>query len=219
MELAGAAGTEARVWPQVGVGDALMLPWRGAAADAVLSIAVLHHISTRARRERLMYEVGRVLRIGGAALVQAWALEQPKGSAVYRRFEKLGCFAEGTQQVEVGSGASPEGRGGHAEGKDTFVPWKLPPELQAAAQAAREGAPKGPEAAAPAASDVSSPSTELGAGSGAGETTEETQEDELADKATARQAAALRAAKAQSDGTSGSLVLQRFCHLFVRGEL
>lgn len=44
--------------------------------DAVLSVAVLHHFSTQARRQRAVNEVFRLLRPGGCALIQAWALEQ-----------------------------------------------------------------------------------------------------------------------------------------------
>jgi SAM-dependent methyltransferase len=49
--------------------------WR-AAQDHVLSIAVLHHFATEARRRDALRELVRVLRPGGTALVFVWALEQ-----------------------------------------------------------------------------------------------------------------------------------------------
>ena len=56
--------------------DALCLPYRDGCFDACLSVAVLHHISSPARRRVLVRECGRVLRVGGRALVCAWAREQ-----------------------------------------------------------------------------------------------------------------------------------------------
>ena len=56
--------------------DALALPYRSGCFDACLSIAVLHHISTVPRRRRLVSECLRVVRVGGRALLCAWAREQ-----------------------------------------------------------------------------------------------------------------------------------------------
>ena len=56
--------------------DCLRLPHRAASFDAAISIAVLHHLSTPARRVAALHELLRVVRPGGAALVYAWALEQ-----------------------------------------------------------------------------------------------------------------------------------------------
>lgn len=56
--------------------DGLCLPWREATADAVICIAVLHHLSTAERRERLLRELLRVLRPGGRACITVWAMEQ-----------------------------------------------------------------------------------------------------------------------------------------------
>ena len=56
--------------------DALLLPYRAGAFDAVLSVAVLHHISSAGRRLRLVTEAMRVLRVGGRGLFYAWAYEQ-----------------------------------------------------------------------------------------------------------------------------------------------
>ena len=68
--------------------DALHLPYRDEIFDAVLSIAVLHHISSKERRLRLMAENLRVLRPGGQALFYAWAFEQELSSVSGHIFEE-----------------------------------------------------------------------------------------------------------------------------------
>jgi alkylated DNA repair protein alkB family protein 8 len=76
--------------------DNLHLPYRSGCFHAVLSIAVLHHISTEARRIRAIAETMRVVQLGGRGLFYAWAREQK------------------------------DARSGHAfEGSDVFVPWHL----------------------------------------------------------------------------------------------
>ena len=76
--------------------DNLHLPYRSGCFHAVLSIAVLHHISTEARRVRAIAETMRVVQLGGRGLFYAWAREQV------------------------------DARSGHAfEGSDVFVPWHL----------------------------------------------------------------------------------------------
>lgn len=48
----------------VAVADGFNLPYRSASCDAVLCIAVLHHMSSPARRVRLLQELLRVIRPG-----------------------------------------------------------------------------------------------------------------------------------------------------------
>ena len=50
--------------------------------DAVLSIAVIHHIATAERRVHALRELSRVLRVGGRVMISVWAMEQRQ-----RRFE------------------------------------------------------------------------------------------------------------------------------------
>ena len=57
-------------------GDAVRCPFPSGRFDGALSIAVLHHLSTEERRRSAVAEVARVLRPGGAALLQAWARAQ-----------------------------------------------------------------------------------------------------------------------------------------------
>ncbi|GBG30794.1 Alkylated DNA repair protein alkB-like 8 [Hondaea fermentalgiana] len=69
---------------EVSVADATRLPYRDNVFDAALSIAVLHHISTDARRVQLIAETMRTLRVGGRALFYAWAQEQDEGVSGHR---------------------------------------------------------------------------------------------------------------------------------------
>ena len=54
----------------------MCLPYASNRFDAVLSIAVLHHITTPSRRIHMLTELLRVLRPGGKALVTVWATHQ-----------------------------------------------------------------------------------------------------------------------------------------------
>ncbi|KAK1597716.1 S-adenosyl-L-methionine-dependent methyltransferase, partial [Colletotrichum navitas] len=62
---------------QVLVADSLALPYRGAAFDFAISIAVIHHMSTRERRRAAVAALLDAVRPGtGRVLVMVWALEQ-----------------------------------------------------------------------------------------------------------------------------------------------
>jgi ubiquinone/menaquinone biosynthesis C-methylase UbiE len=56
--------------------DNLALPFRDESLDAVLSVAVIHHIATVERRVRALRELARVLRVGGRVIISVWAMEQ-----------------------------------------------------------------------------------------------------------------------------------------------
>lgn len=56
--------------------NALHLPYRPSSFDAVISIAVLHHISSYEGRCRFIEEVINVLKSKGKALITVWAREQ-----------------------------------------------------------------------------------------------------------------------------------------------
>lgn len=62
--------------------DNLSLPFREESLDAVLSIAVVHHLATTERRVCALRELARVLRIGGRLIISVWAMEQAN-----RKFE------------------------------------------------------------------------------------------------------------------------------------
>ncbi|KAG8072411.1 hypothetical protein GUJ93_ZPchr0006g45893 [Zizania palustris] len=61
---------------EVLVADAVNLPYRDNFGDAAISIAVLHHLSTVARRRKAIEELIRVVRKGGLVLITVWAVEQ-----------------------------------------------------------------------------------------------------------------------------------------------
>jgi alkylated DNA repair protein alkB family protein 8 len=98
------------------VADALALPYAPGRCDAVLSIAVLHHLSTPHRRRRAIAEMARALRVGGRGLVTVWALEQDKPARTLARWRPV-TVVEGKEEEE--------GEGGGGEG-DYLVPWHLP---------------------------------------------------------------------------------------------
>ncbi|KAI0011716.1 S-adenosyl-L-methionine-dependent methyltransferase [Xylariaceae sp. FL0662B] len=58
------------------VADGLALPFRPRAVDFVICIAVVHHLSTRARRVEAVRALLDCVRDGGKVLVYVWALEQ-----------------------------------------------------------------------------------------------------------------------------------------------
>lgn len=63
--------------------DNLNLPFRDQVFDAIISIGVIHHFSTKQRRIRAIKEMARVLAPGGQLMIYVWALEQKN-----RHFEK-----------------------------------------------------------------------------------------------------------------------------------
>lgn len=70
------------------VADCLAMPLRGGIFDAAISIAVLHHLSTEARRVQALREGARLLREGGELLVYCWSYEQDaERSASRHRFD------------------------------------------------------------------------------------------------------------------------------------
>ncbi|XP_058807012.1 alkylated DNA repair protein alkB homolog 8 isoform X2 [Phymastichus coffea] len=73
---------------QIIFADCLQLPYRSNVLDAVLCIAVIHHLSTNERRKQSICEIMRVLRPSGRALVYVWAKEQNKDSvkSTYLKF-------------------------------------------------------------------------------------------------------------------------------------
>mmetsp|Transcript_31613 Transcript_31613/g.32197 ORF Transcript_31613/g.32197 Transcript_31613/m.32197 type:complete len:275 (-) Transcript_31613:78-902(-) len=60
--------------------DAVSLPLTSNSFDAVICIAVLHHLSTEERRERAIRECVRIMKPGGRCMIKAWAKEQGEES-------------------------------------------------------------------------------------------------------------------------------------------
>jgi len=60
------------------LGNMLALPYRPGLFDAVINVAVLHHISTTERRIAAVKELLRIVRPGGRVCISVWADEQVK---------------------------------------------------------------------------------------------------------------------------------------------
>ena len=61
-------------------GDILDPPFEENSFDAVLSIAVVHHLRTKEKRIKAVDNLIRLTKPGGRILIFVWALEQPKDS-------------------------------------------------------------------------------------------------------------------------------------------
>ena len=70
----------------VRAGDAREIPYGDATFDAVLCIAMFHHVAEEDRC-RAFRDILRVLRIGGVGILTCWSVEQPE----YSKF----IFSEG----------------------------------------------------------------------------------------------------------------------------
>jgi len=69
-------------------GDVCKLPFQENSCDAVINIAVFHHLSTRERRIIALNEMARVCKKGGHILLSVWSKSQPKKTR--RVFDKYG---------------------------------------------------------------------------------------------------------------------------------
>ena len=56
------------------------IPYRGGLFDYTICVAVIHHLSTKERRQNAVKELVRITKPGGKIFIQVWALEQPKES-------------------------------------------------------------------------------------------------------------------------------------------
>ena len=58
--------------------DTTAIPFRTNSLDYAISIAVIHHLSTKDRRKKAIAELLRIIRPGGKCLIYVWAFEQEK---------------------------------------------------------------------------------------------------------------------------------------------
>ena len=61
------------------VGNALELPYESASFHHVMSIAVIHHLSTFESRKKALMEMIRVTQTGGSLLFSMWAFDENDG--------------------------------------------------------------------------------------------------------------------------------------------
>nr|XP_005562689.1 PREDICTED: probable tRNA methyltransferase 9-like protein isoform X1 [Macaca fascicularis]XP_015000264.1 probable tRNA methyltransferase 9B isoform X1 [Macaca mulatta]XP_015309943.1 PREDICTED: probable tRNA methyltransferase 9-like protein isoform X1 [Macaca fascicularis] len=116
VEIARDRGCEAMVC------DNLNLPFRDEGFDAVISIGVIHHFSTKQRRIRAIKEMARVLVPGGQLMIYVWAMEQKN-----RRFEKQDVLVPWNRALcsQLFSESSQSGRKrqcGHSERSHPYHP-------------------------------------------------------------------------------------------------
>ena len=91
---------------EVMVADTLHLPYRDGLFDGVISIAVLHHLSTEERRRKAVEEMARVVMRGGRILITVWAVEQEDKSLVCKWTPLSSKYVE-EEWVGVGAIGSP----------------------------------------------------------------------------------------------------------------
>lgn len=77
---------------EVGLVDGLFLPYRQGVFDAVICIAVLHHLSTNSLRRRFLVSMVKAMRKGARAMVVVWSLEQmtSKSESAKKKFATVG---------------------------------------------------------------------------------------------------------------------------------
>lgn len=177
--------------------DGLHLPYRRCSCDAVLCIAVLHHMGSKGRRIRLLQELAEVLVPSGKGLVTVWATEQEDPDKTIKKWKKI-REGEGLhqqqQQQQQDQGEDEEGLQGQGQrrnsgsaavsGPDYMVPWHLPFHKAA-------GLVNRQQAAVEQSSNGS----------------------------VAQTAAAAGVEGVRVDEAKGAVVLQRYYHLFEQGEL
>ena len=104
--------------------DCVRPPYRKDLFDGVISIAVLHHMSTFERRLAAMTSIVKLLRPGGLALITVWALEQEEAKKV-KKWKEL-------EHADAGND-----KGVAVLGKDYLVPWNVPFHRPEAAKAGK----------------------------------------------------------------------------------
>jgi tRNA (uracil-5-)-methyltransferase TRM9 len=139
---AAAAPAAGPVATDVLVADGLSLPFRDHAADFVICVAVIHHMSTRTRRQEAIRQLLRCVRAGqvagqasGQVLVYVWALEQGGSRRGWDEGGEQDLLVPWVMKAQQQKGQYPQGKGGSNKGGE-------PP-----AKAAPAPAPAPPEAA------------------------------------------------------------------------
>jgi alkylated DNA repair protein alkB family protein 8 len=127
------------------VASAELLPLRPGGFDAVLCVAVLHHISSPGRRASLLQGIARALKPGGRAIITAWATDQMEPERTVRKWKHI--IGEHHHQAGDAAGMAPARQ-------EYFVPWHVPLHRPEAGNAARHAAAGCGSAAVPAAAPV-----------------------------------------------------------------
>ncbi|XP_046394315.1 alkylated DNA repair protein alkB homolog 8 [Ischnura elegans] len=120
---------------QVFTCNCLHLPLRPGAVDAVICIAVIHHLSTKERRLQALMKILEVLRSGGQALIYVWAKEQEwgkvKSTYLYQMGKKTTGESNSTPPLEhqiipdLNISLPVHMNRTDFKHRDLLVPWKL----------------------------------------------------------------------------------------------
>lgn len=108
--------------------NCLQLPFCDDSFEAVICIAVLHHLSSEKRRAEALQQIERVLRSSGQALIYVWAFEQKLNGQTSAYIKRKNAEPAAEPEV-IGSSlvgkALPvhRNRTGFAQ-QDMLVPWK-----------------------------------------------------------------------------------------------
>ncbi|GAU98511.1 hypothetical protein RvY_09648 [Ramazzottius varieornatus] len=129
---------------EVLVADILSLPYRNSCCDAVLCIAVIHHMSSEERRVQALSEIARVLADGGLALLYVWSIEQ-------NRDQKKSSYLKSKKELKEPSGESSSLIGDATcslpvhvnrtafQSPDVLVPWHLKSKQEVASSSCKDG--------------------------------------------------------------------------------
>ena len=211
------------------VADGFALPYRAGSADAVLCIAVLHHVSTDARRLRFLQSVRDLLRPGGRAIVTVWATQQENPAKTVDKWTAINVSGSDECGAVQCSCPAPEskGNGAHPAGDndntlvqppsaaagsagapeacdsgsaDYFVPWHVP--FHRAGQHLTGPCVAPPQGAAPSFNGAA-----------------QTDESVASARTEAAHGTAARAAVGEVNHEKRSVVFKRYYHLFQEREL
>uniref|UniRef100_A0AAF5D0W6 Fe2OG dioxygenase domain-containing protein n=2 Tax=Strongyloides stercoralis TaxID=6248 RepID=A0AAF5D0W6_STRER len=114
---------------QVLQADILKLPFLLESADAVISIAVIHHLSTYSRRQEAIRQIGKVLKVGGKGCITVWAMNQ-QGSRYELMRSKKSDEEISSSKKDDDSDILPVHSGKQFKQQDMLVPWKKKGEQQ-----------------------------------------------------------------------------------------
>lgn len=114
-------------------GNCVNLPIKDNFADGVISIAVIHHLSTENRRLLALTEIVRILRPGGQALIYVWAKQQIKDDekSTYIKQDRKNWKGDATnedqenEKILDGLSLPVHTNRTNFNHRDILVPWKL----------------------------------------------------------------------------------------------